>query len=148
MLVDTDKVMELVDQMRLAVPHDVKAAQEVLQRKDALMNQAQHEARKIRASAEDEYRNRLENNELIKVAQRRTNEMLEEAQRRGQRLLDQAEAQARSLVLEAELYSAEVLKKLEKQLVTLLGTVRRGLDSLEADEKPAGSPSNGAAART
>lgn len=133
-LVDTDKLLELLDQMRLAIPQDVKAAQEILHRKELLYTQAQQEARKIRATAEEEFRARIDSSEVQKAAQRRSAELLEEAQRKAQRMLDQANAQARNRMLEADLYSAEVLKKLERQLATLLGTVRRGLDSLEPPE--------------
>ena len=52
-IIDTDKVMELLDQIRLSVPQDMKAAQEILSKKDILVTQAQVEARKIKSTADE-----------------------------------------------------------------------------------------------
>ena len=67
-LVDADKIMELLEQLRLSIPQDVRAAQEVIDRKDAILNQAQLDGRRIRSEAEDEFASRLDKNELLAVA--------------------------------------------------------------------------------
>ena len=54
-LVDKKKLMELVDQLRLAIPQEVKAAAEVLSQKDHIISQANLDARRTKAQAEDEY---------------------------------------------------------------------------------------------
>ncbi|MFQ5859995.1 MAG: hypothetical protein ACE5IG_00410 [Dehalococcoidia bacterium] len=133
-LVDPGKIRELVDQMRLAIPQDLKAAQEVLQGKDLLISQAQAEARKIREAAEEEYRARVEESEVVKGATQRAEELSQEAQQKAQRQLDQAELHAKSRIAEADTYAAQVLKRLEQQLATTLDTVRRGMDVLDTQE--------------
>lgn len=130
---DSKKIMELVDQMRLAVPQDVKSAQEILLKKDSIINQAHAEARRIKASAEEEFRARLDQNELVKAARRRSDEMVEEAQRKAHRIMEQAESDARTRRTEADAYALQTLRRLEKELTTLLTTVRRGLEVLGAE---------------
>ena len=43
-LVDEDRMLELIDQMRIAVPEEVKKAQQVMAQRDRVMAQAQEEA--------------------------------------------------------------------------------------------------------
>ena len=56
--------MELVDQLRLAIPQEVKAAAEVLSQKDHIISQANLDARRTKAQAEDDYHERLDQNEI------------------------------------------------------------------------------------
>ena len=67
-LVDRKKVMELVDQLRLQIPQEVKSAEEVLVQKDQIINHAMVEARRAKLRAEDEFREKLNQNELRKRA--------------------------------------------------------------------------------
>ena len=67
-LIDKKKAMELVDQMRLAIPQEVRAAEEVLSHKDHIVNQAQVDARRTKAKAEDEFRQKLDQSELVAKA--------------------------------------------------------------------------------
>ena len=52
-MVEKKKMMELVDQLRLAIPQEVKAAEEVLNRKDSILSQAVTEARRDPRHARD-----------------------------------------------------------------------------------------------
>ncbi|MCH9015023.1 MAG: hypothetical protein IH877_04965, partial [Gemmatimonadetes bacterium] len=63
-LIDRKKAMELVDQLRLAIPQEVRSAEEVLSQKDQIINQAQVDARRTKSKAEDDYRERLDTSEL------------------------------------------------------------------------------------
>ena len=45
-LIDRKKVMELVDQLRLTIPEEVRAAEDVLSQKDQILNIAQNDARR------------------------------------------------------------------------------------------------------
>ena len=129
-IVDSGKVRELVDQLRLAIPQDIKSAQEILNRKESIFGQAQVEARHLKVEAEEQFRSKVTESELVKAARRRADDMLMDAQRKAQRLLEQADTEAKRRRAEADAYSAEVLRNLDKQLTSLLSTVRRGLEVL------------------
>jgi len=130
-VVDKAKIQELVDQLRLAIPEDVKAAQEILQQRDTLFTQAQVEARHIKVEAEEQFRTKVNESELVKAARRRADDVISDAQRKAGRLLEQADAEAKARRNEADAYAAEVLRSLDKQLTSLLATVRRGLEALQ-----------------
>lgn len=119
-----------MDQLRLAVPQEVRSAEEVLSNKDHIINQAQAEARHTKSKAEDEFRQRLEQSELVTLAESRAEETLKDAEERASRVLDQSEAEARTRRTEADAYALRSLRALERELATLSGSVRKGIDVL------------------
>ncbi len=136
-LVEKKKVMELLDQLRLAIPQEILAAEEVLTEKDHILNQAMLDARRTKAQAEDEYRERLDHNEITLVAENRAAQMLRQAEERAERLAKQSESQARSRRSEADAYALQSLRALERELSALTGSVRKGIDLLAADRAAA-----------
>ena len=126
LMLDKTKVMELVDQLRLHIPQEVKNAEEVLVQKDQIINNAMVEARRAKVKAEDEFREKLGQNELRK----RADDMLKEAERRASRLLEQTEAECESKRMEADAYALRSLRAFERELQSLNGSVRKGIDML------------------
>ena len=129
-LIDKNKAMELVDQLRLAIPQEVRSAEEVLSNKDHIINQAQTDARHTKSKAEDEFRQRLEHSELVALAEGRAEVTLNEAEERAARILDHSEAEARTRRTEADAYALRSLRALERELAVLSGSVRKGIDVL------------------
>jgi hypothetical protein len=106
-LVDAEKVMELVEQLRLAIPQDIRASQEVIDRKDTIINQAQIEARHTREQAEDEFKARLDENELLVAARNRAEQLTDESESKAARhTREQAEDEFKARLDENELLVA------------------------------------------
>ena len=129
--------MELLDQLRLAIPQELMAAEEVLTEKDHILNQALLDARRTKAQAEDEYRERLDQNEIVLAAENRAGQTLRQAEERAEHLVQRSEAQARSRRSEADAYALQSLRVLERELSALNGSVRKGIDLLAADQAAA-----------
>lgn len=129
-LIDRKKAIELVDQLRLVIPQEVRAAEEVLSQKDHIVNQAQADARRTKSNAEDEFRQRLETSELVALAESRAEDTLRDAEQRAGRMLQQTEAEARSRRTEADAYALRSLRNLEKELRGLSESVRKGIEVL------------------
>jgi F0F1-type ATP synthase membrane subunit b/b' len=139
---DLDKLLELVDQMRLGIPKDIQEAEGVLDKREALINQSLMDARRIKASAEEESRTKLEESEISQSARQQAETILAEAKQRADALLQDAQRKAHltmqeaqgfgeGRVSEANVYAHETLRDLEQHLSVVLNSVRRGLDSLE-----------------
>jgi hypothetical protein len=122
--------MELVDQLRLSVPKEIRAAEEVLAQKDHIMNQAQTDARRTKAQAEDDYRERLDKHELLLQAEQRAMTILRDAEERSRRMMDQAESQSNANRSDADAYALRSLRTLEQELSNITSAVRRGIDVL------------------
>lgn len=127
---DRTKAMELVDQLRLAVPKEIRAAEEVLAQKDHILNQAQTDARRTKAQAEDDYRERLDKHELLLQAEQRAMNILRDAEERSRRMVDQAESQSAANRSDADAYALRSLRTLEQELSNITSAVRRGIDVL------------------
>ncbi len=125
-LVDKKKIMELLDQLRLGIPQEVKAAEEVLAQKDQIINNATLDARRAKVKAEDDFREKLSQNEIHKKAE----EALREAEARASRIIEQAEAESQARRTEADAYALRCLRAFERELNTLNGSVRKGIDLL------------------
>jgi len=145
--IDRRRLLDLVDQMRVAVPAELREAQEVLSQQDEVLVRAREESQLLLARAQQEVEERLSEEELVKAAQTRGDEMLQRAQEEAEALLKEAEervhsrlGQAETVVAqqmdEADRYALEMLKKLESQLSAFLGSVRAGVESMESKAQP------------
>ena len=123
---DKRKVMELVDQLRLSIPQEVKAAEEVLAQKDQIINSATMDARRTKTQAEEDLREKLSQNEIHMKAE----EALREAEQRAARIIELAESESQARRTEADAYALRCLRAFERELNTLNGSVRKGIDLL------------------
>lgn len=138
LFVDSETLMEIVDQLRVAVPQGIAEADEVIRKREDLLTQSLGEARRIRASAENEFRSRMDDTELVKEAQKEAKKIREEAEVKAQRMLEMAESEAASRRDSADQYAQEQLYRLEEKVAGLLSTVRNGIGVLEAQQKVSG----------
>lgn len=133
LFVNEEKIFSIIDQMRVAIPEEVKRANRVETEKDRILAQAKEEAERIRQLA------RQEATELVKRDQ-----VTVAAQQRADALLERARREADTIRHEADLYVLDVLSKLEEDLLRSLSVVRNGLRKLQAEQEgataPAGEP--------
>jgi crotonobetainyl-CoA:carnitine CoA-transferase CaiB-like acyl-CoA transferase len=141
-IVSRQKLADLIDRMRVAVPREVYDSREVVEQRDELLRQAQEEATALLAQARDELEKRLAETEVVKAADERAHEIIAEAEGRARDLgreaegqarerLDEAQAVARTEMREADAYALQTLRKLETELEGFLSSVRKGVDALE-----------------
>lgn len=129
---DRNKAKELVDQLRLTVPKEIRAAEEVLAQRDHIVNLAQTDARRTKAQADSDYRERVDKHEVLQQAEQRAANLLRDAEDRSRRMVEQAEGQAESTRSEADAYALRSLRTLEQELNSVSTAVRRGIDVLSA----------------
>ena len=129
-LVDRTKAMELVDQLRLTVPKEIRAAEEVLSQRDHIINLAQTDARRTKSQAEDDYRERVDKHEILAQAEHRAANLLRDAEERARRMIEQAEQQSEANRSETDAYALRSLRTLEQELSNITSAVRRGIDVL------------------
>jgi hypothetical protein len=144
------RLLDLIDRMRVAVPKEVYDAREVIEKRDQVLADATAEAARIVARAREEVEERLKETEVVKAADERARQMIADAQERVLELSRDAEAQAAARLddahsaaaeemREADVYALQTLKKLETELNEFITTVQKGIDTLEkrAAERPA-----------
>ena len=78
-IVDEDKFLDIIDQMRISVPEEVKKAQQVFSQKDRVMAQAQEEANRTLQLAREKADALVEKEVLVQDAQRRAGQIIDQA---------------------------------------------------------------------
>jgi vacuolar-type H+-ATPase subunit H len=121
-IVDEDRMLDLIDQMRVAIPEEIKKAQQIITQRDRILAQAKEEANRTIALAREKADKQLEDNEIIQAARMRAEEIIDETQK-------DAEASQR----EADKYILETLTGLELHLDRLIAQVRNGIKTLQDD---------------
>jgi cell division septum initiation protein DivIVA len=122
-VVDEDRMLELIDQMRIAIPEEVKKAQQVLLQRDRILAQAQEEANRTLQLAREKAEQLAERDNIVV-----------EAQRRAEQILAQARADAEATRRDADEYVLDSLARLQGELERLLNQVRNGIRTLEEEQ--------------
>ena len=125
-MIDAERLIELIDQMRLTVPRNVQEAQEVLERREQIVSQTMLDARRIRATAETDARALVEESELVKSAKKRAEELMLEVEQRVQRGIAAGDAEARRRRDGGDQYAQDSLAKLEEQVLGVLNVIHAG----------------------
>jgi cell division septum initiation protein DivIVA len=128
-VVDEDRMLDLIDQMRVAIPEEVKKSQKLLAERDRTLAQAQEEAKRTIQLARDKSEGMVERDSIVAASESRADQILEQAQ------LD-AEATRK----EADDYVLESLTSLEMEMERLLNQVRNGIRSIMQQQETPASP--------
>ncbi len=120
--VDEDRMLDIIDQMRVAIPDEVKKAQQVLAGRDRVLAQAQEEANRTLAIAREKSDQLVERDAIVQAAQAR-----------AEQIMSQARAEAEKTKLDADSYVVDSLRHLEVEMDRLLNQVRNGIRTLEGN---------------
>jgi cell division septum initiation protein DivIVA len=135
LVVDEDAFLDLVDQMRTAIPKQVRQAERVYQERDRLLAQAEEEGARIVQLAQSDAAKLVGEHEISQAAQQRAQTIIERAGREADTLKSDAEEYVRGILSSLD----GQLGALQSQLQSVLTTVRNGIDSLsQRTDPPAG----------
>jgi vacuolar-type H+-ATPase subunit H len=130
-VIHEDDFLDIIDQMRVSIPEEVKQARRVTAERNHVLEQAQQEADRIVALAQEQAGSLADDHEVMRSAYAKADE-----------IVAQAERSAGDVRAEADVYVMEVLGGLEENLMRLLTTVRNGIRQVqesgvlqEADER-------------
>ena len=123
-IVDEDRMLDLIDQMRVSIPEEVKKAQQLMAQRDRLIAQAQEEANRTVNLARDR------SNELVERDQ-----VVQAAYTQAEQIKAQAQADGEAIRREADEYVLETLRSLEMEMERAINQVRNGIRTLQ-DEAP------------
>ena len=120
-MIDEDEILDLLDQIHVNLPEEVKQARSILAEQERLLSEAQQEAARISQTA----------------AQKAEQMMTEHASYPWRRRRQPAQQKADEQKLAADDYAADVMQQLEVHLVKTVATVRKAQETLK---KPSAAP--------
>lgn len=130
-IIDEEKVLALIDQMRAEIPEEVKKAQQIVAQRERFLAQAQEEANRTLALAREKSDQLVEHDAIVQSAKGRADQIIAQARVDSERIRQ-----------EADDYIIETLTRLEVELDRNLTQVRNGIRALKNDRKSevSGSP--------
>lgn len=133
-VVDRRRLIEKIEQLRVAIPANIRQARNILERGQQAIAEAEATAGRIVADAEREAEERVSQSTVTRAAQERAYQIEAEAQERARRILTAAQAdaerglaeaaeRARAQEEDADRYAQAVLNGLEERLRAFLGSI-------------------------
>lgn len=119
-VVDEQKVYDIIDQIRASFPEEIKQARWIVKEKQEMLDEADKEAKSVIDEAQKKVDSLAAESEVVKLAEAKANEIIEDARNKE-----------REVRLSAEDYADEMLANLEVNLGKLLTAVQRGRDRLQ-----------------
>ena len=93
-MVDEEEFLALVDQLRVAVPNEIKQAQRVIKEREAIIGEAQEEAQRILATARDRAEYIVSREGVLNEARQKSEQLLQEVEAETQRSIGQIDVYA------------------------------------------------------
>jgi cell division septum initiation protein DivIVA len=121
-IVDEDRMLDLIDQMRVSIPEEVKKAQQILAQRDRLKAQAEEEANRTITRAREKSEQLVEQNPIAQAAHLQ-----------AEQIILQSRQDADVIRQDADHYVIETLRGLEIEMDRILTQVRNGIHALQPD---------------
>ena len=130
-MVDEDRMLDIIDQMRIAIPEEVKKAQQLLGQRDRVLALAQEEANRTLERAR-QIADQLSSKEVV----------VQESQRRGEQILAQARTDAENTRGDADDYVMRSLTQLQAELERISNQVANGIRVVQDEQERRASVSD------
>lgn len=112
-VVNKEELEELLRELRLKTPDEIKRYQKIINNKDAILEDAQTKADAILAEAQAKAQELVTEHEVMQRAYALSNETINASNKQAQDILDQAVQDANDIRLSAITYTDEMLANIE-----------------------------------
>ena len=119
-LMDKDNLLEIIKEVRLRLPDDLKQAAWIKEEKQKILDKASKEAEDILGEADNKINDMVNDHEITKNAYMKANNIIESAQR-----------SAKEIKNGTKQYADQLLNKIEDVLLDTLKVVQKNRDELK-----------------
>ena len=112
-IVDKDQLEDMLSELRLKTPDEIKKYQKILNNKDAIISDAKEQAESILNAAQIQTEELINEHEIMQQAYAQANEVVTMASKQAQEILDNATIEANELKSQAMQYMDDMLAHLE-----------------------------------
>ncbi len=121
-VVDEDRMLDLIDQMRVAIPEEIKKAQQLLSQRDRILAQAQEEASRTIALAREKAEKLVDNDPITQAAQIK-----------AEQIIAQARYESEQTRKETDSYIINSFKNVQSELEKVTHQINNGIDALNKE---------------
>jgi len=111
-LINPEEALDILDDIRKALPEELVQAQDIVNRKNAILVEAQNDADRIRSEAKQRLAEMINTNEITRTATEQAEKILENAQN-----------SAKDIRVGTQHYSDKILYNLQVQLKQINDTI-------------------------
>lgn len=123
-IVDEDRMLDLIDQMRITIPDEIKKSQQLLSQRDRILAQAQEEANRTIALAREKSDKLVEKDPTTQAAQAR-----------AEQIIGQSRLESEQTKRDADEYVLQSLASLQSELEKSLNQVKNGIIALQSEKQ-------------
>ncbi len=124
--VNEERILDIIDQMRVSIPEEIKKAQTLLAQRDRIMAQSKEEADRTIAIAREKSDTMVERDAIV-----------EAARAKAEQIMEQARLENEKTKRDADEYVLQSLTSLEAELDRILVQVRNGVRTLQTEKQNA-----------
>jgi hypothetical protein len=118
-LVDAQECLDVIDQLRLSLPEELKDARRVLAERERIVADAEQTAAHVVQRAENQAAARIDDHALVRAAEER-----------ARAVVDRADEEAAEVQRQADDYAYRVMTSLQRRLGQIQEIVEQGLGDL------------------
>ncbi|NSW51679.1 MAG: hypothetical protein HPY85_04160 [Anaerolineae bacterium] len=123
-IVNEDKMLDIIDQMRVSIPEEVKKSEQIINQKERYLAQAQEEASRITALARERSAKAVNQEEIV-----------QEAVKQAEAIILQAKQERDRLKTETDQYIIHSLQEFEAKLAQLTQQVQNGIATVKTQRE-------------
>lgn len=145
-IVPKDELYDLLDELRLRTPDEIKRYQKIIANRDAIIADAEEKAEGILRQTREKAKELLNEHEIMQQAYYQANEMIMQASEEADRLRREAAEEADQIRTGALVYSNDVLTEVERVLANaydqavsrydgFIGTLKNNLEIINSNKR-------------
>lgn len=119
-VVDRGELYDLLDELRLCAPEEIKRYQKIITNRDGILNEAQQRAEDMLSQAQKQTAQILDQNEIVQTAYQRAEDIMKQATEEAQRLVDAAQQESEQMHRASLLYTNNLLDQAQQAVETSL----------------------------
>ncbi len=129
-IVDKEEIDELLRELRMKTPDEIKRYQKIVSNKEAILNDAKEKAAALINEAQIHTNNLINEHEIMQQAYAQANEVVKQATVQAQAILDNATMDANNIRMSAMQYTDDMLANLQNIIEHSIDTARAKYDAL------------------
>ena len=129
-IVNKEEIDELLRELRLKTPEEIKRYQKIISNKEAILNDARSKAEALINEATVHTNELISEHEIMRQAYEQANEVVTMASKQAQDILDNATMEANSVRTAAMQYMDDMLAHLENIISSTINTAVTNYESL------------------
>ena len=137
-----DRILEIIDELRIAIPNDVREAEELVSQKSSMMRSAEEEAKLVLSTAESKASSLMDEHEIVQSARSKADQIIQQGENNLKDRINQANQEIKKRIEDSRIlaqqemgaadnYAKQLLERLDRQLQAFISSVHTGLDQLD-----------------